>query len=544
MLFLNDIHHNWTEEKIAENTITLLYKGSEKFAHNIINVVSHCVDLETEIKNHLQSNHDFTSGYIETSTHAVAWVDHIRSWPIFYNMCTGTLSASNNARNLKNQKIDENSCLEFAMSGYVTGKNTLYENIKCLQPGEFLIWEKNNLKLTLVRYYQYSPNMNDTTQTWDRNKQKLDQILNNLTKKVIQNANGRPIWIPLSGGLDSRILLCKLHEHQYPNLHTFTYGPRYNFESKIAKKVAKKLNVPWYFICPPKKQIKEYFNNEDRKKFWYTTDGYKSIASMREFSALMYLRDKKIIHRNAIILNGQSGDYITGNHISKLWRQDREFSPDDLFQILFDKHYELWSTLKKQENLEIIKERIIALLPDNWTQAKTGIDFASLEEIWEFDARQICLVANGQKSYDYFGYDWEMPLWEKELVDFCEKLPFDQKIDQSLYKEYLKDYNYFGLFSEKESHIWRWPMPMLWVIPIAQIIGLFFGKQKKNNFYALMRYHGHYSNQFYNFSWKTHKKTYAIARNVMSLNVREFIIENPKVFPSKIKNMLVIQNVD
>ena len=258
----------------------------------------------------------------------------------------------------------------------------------------------------------------------------------------------------------------------------------------------------------------------------------------------MNLRERKFVPDDAIFVNGQSGDYITGNHISKTWTEDKKFTSEDFFQILLKKHYDLWQSLNTQNNFTIIKNRIIELLPSDWKTAKNGIEWATLEEIWEYDARQICLVANGQRSYDFFGYDWEMPLWEKELVDFCETLPLDQKIGQSFYKEYLQDYNYKNLFPEKEPYIWRWPAPMLWVVPMAQIVHLIKDRKAKDNFYALMRYHGHYSNQFYSFPWKTHKRTYMDTRNVMSLNVREWIKENPSIFSKNITKELQTDHVD
>ena len=544
-MFINDPIFKW--EKQHQEDAVLFYKGSKKFAVKTQDICTKA-DIQKNLTAHLKTIDDFSSGLIETKDHIIAWVDHIRSWPLFFTKHNDEFIISNNARLVQKKAgltdTDRNSCLEFAMSGYVSGGITLLKNLTCLQPGEFLIWNKKEKSLTLTRYYQYIPDMTDDTQTREENKKILGTILDDLIKKIIKNANGRPIWIPLSGGLDSRIILCKLHEHGYKNLHTFTYGPRFNFESKIAKQVAKTLNVPWHFISSSKAKIRKYFLSNERKEFWNSTDGLKAIPSMREFSALMALWERNLVTDDAIFINGQSGDYITGNHISQKWMSDKNFVPEDLFQILLTKHYDLWQTLKTPDNIHAIKSRIETMLPKDWKTQSSGIEMATLEEIWEYDARQICLVANGQKSYDYFGYDWEMPLWEKALVDFCETLPLDQKIGQNLYKEYLRDYNYQNLFPEKEPYIWRWPALMLWVVPAAQIIGILRGRKAKDNFYALMRYHGHYSNQFYSFPWSIHKKTYRNARNVMSLNVREWIIENKDIIPSSILQSIETTHVD
>lgn len=526
--------------------VAVRFKGEQKTSKTIIKIIrEHPLEnLQSELGSYLNLTSNFTSGIAETADIIVAWVDHIRSWPIFYREDIKNFDISDNARDLiiDELNVDEISCTEFLMSGYVAGKNTLYKELKCLQPGELLIFNKKSKKLGLRRYFYYDPKPIESRLT--DNVQELDKILNDITIDIIRRANNRPIWIPLSAGLDSRLILCKLHEHGYKNLHTFTYGPRFNFEAKHAKKIAKKLGVPWLFVSPTKKELRSYFDSKHRKEFWNTTDGLKAIPSMREFTALFHLKENGKIPSNAILINGQSGDYITGGHIADKWFSPEKFDNGEFFQNLISKHYGLWKSLKTDINIEQVQRRIVDLLPNNWSSAKTGKDWARLEEIWEYDGRQICLVANGQRSYDFFGYDWEMPLWDKAIVKFCEKLPLDQKRNQNLYKHYLKSYNYKNLFPKEEPEIWRWPATMIWVIPIAQILGLLGGRSTKNKFYALMRYHGHYSNQYYSFSWKTHQSTFQEARNVMSLNVRQWARENRTFFRGKILKGILLENVD
>ena len=47
-----------------------------------------------------------------------------------------------------------------------------------------------------------------------------------MTKKAV---------VLLSGGLDSRLIISKLSELGYDNLHSYTYGPKHNYEAKIAE---------------------------------------------------------------------------------------------------------------------------------------------------------------------------------------------------------------------------------------------------------------------------------------------------------------------
>ena len=47
-----------------------------------------------------------------------------------------------------------------------------------------------------------------------------------------------PVSLFLSGGLDSRFIASKLKSLGYSNLHSFSYGPKGNYEAQAAKKVA------------------------------------------------------------------------------------------------------------------------------------------------------------------------------------------------------------------------------------------------------------------------------------------------------------------
>ena len=74
---------------------------------------------------------------------------------------------------------------------------------------------------------------------------------------------------------------------------------------------------------------------------------------------------------------------------------------------------------------------------------------ADLYEKWEYEERQIKYVVNGQKTYDFWGVDWFLPLWDSEFVKFWTSVHKRHRYKQNLYKEYLSDWNYKNLFKKK-----------------------------------------------------------------------------------------------
>ena len=85
----------------------------------------------------------------------IGFVDRIRSFPVFYN----SSYISNNINSIiENRIIEDESLVEFKMSGYVLGNKTLFENNFQLKPAEYLIYENN--KFNCVKYDSYFSNDN------------------------------------------------------------------------------------------------------------------------------------------------------------------------------------------------------------------------------------------------------------------------------------------------------------------------------------------------------------------------------------------------
>ena len=542
MIFKNDNHFAWTSLRFQEER--LYFKGCKETALNVLKCFKNAsaTEVKTSIVKQLKMSENLSSGVIENSSTLIAWVDHIRSWPLYYTLTAQQAlylspSAEHILSNLDTNTVDIDASLEFAMAGYVTGSATLYKDMSCLQAGEILIWNKKEKQLELGRHFQYVPSF-EREETKEILTQELSTIIDEIFIKIIKKANGRPIWIPLSGGLDSRLILCKFHQLNYKNLHTFTYGPALNFEAKIAKKIARKLGVPWHFIRSPQSKRRQNFWSHKRKTFWQFACGHKSIPSMGDYEVLLYLREKNLLPDDAIIINGQSGDFITGGHISKKWLNSNYHTQEVFFDNIISKHYALWRPLMTKKNRAIIKHKISTLLGGMDFKTTDTVYMARCEEAWEYEARQICFVVHGNRYYDFCGYDWELPLWDKKLVNFFMDISLHEKLEQNLFKNYLKDYNYCGLFPEKEAYIWRWPLQFLWVIPIAKLTEIIFGKQAKENFYQLMRYFGHYSDQYCVYNWSIYKESAIDARNIFSFYVRTWIEEHPECFGSIIKKAI------
>jgi asparagine synthase (glutamine-hydrolysing) len=68
-------------------------------------------------------------------------------------------------------------------------------------------------------------------------------------------------------------------------------------------------------------------------------------------------------------------------------------------------------------------------------QGQHGLDLLlALYEFWEWSERQPKATVNNQRLYEFFGYQWALPLWDAEMMDFWAKVPYEEKLNQKQIK--------------------------------------------------------------------------------------------------------------
>lgn len=440
-----------------------------------------------------------------------AAVDRVASAPLFYD---GNAIYDTDCIPRKT-KINPTYIPEYSMSGYVLGNATLSDELSQICAGEFLLRDSKSKMLECQSYYHYYPSQKA------EEKKQIDYVdeLSHLTDIAIDSAickaDGRKIVLPLSGGLDSRLLLCKLHEKKYDNLHVFTYGVKNSHEALMAKAVCSKLGVKWHFVSYDDLNLKQ-------QGFQNYLDGYlkKSplvsvIPSFLEVLGFYKLLITNQISHEDFIINGQSGDFTSGAHI----RLDLigDITKENLFRYMFQKHFSLFSILNTEENKNGIYKKFEKHFQQLQSEIDSPVHLLGFCEWWEWKERQSKLVLGGQRLYESIGCDWDLPLWHPRLMTFWMNVPYDLKINQNLYVKYLSCYNYKNVFDVLRRPPKPWTTKYIWIKYFAQIISLFLGKSNKKNYYKYMDYYSTYADQYRILGRKLYKENWRIIKNPNSL---------------------------
>ena len=198
---------------------------------------------------------DFNGSFalvVETRDSILCVVDRIRSIPLFYAMTDTRFIIADDATYIVDQMklpFNEKNGAEFLVTGFVTGHDTLFEGVKQIRGGEYRIYLKKDHSITPVVYHRFWHK--DFFSGSDEELLKyLDTAFVHVFQRLIASAkrNGFHIVVPLSGGLDSRIIVAMLKRLGVEDVICFSYGKKGNHEAEISKKVAEALGYQWYFV--------------------------------------------------------------------------------------------------------------------------------------------------------------------------------------------------------------------------------------------------------------------------------------------------------
>jgi len=399
------------------------------------NLVNHFINNKDSFGNLLKNNNHFFSVVLETEKYVYAAVDHLRMYPLFYSIKNGCAYLSDDAnwilQRVQNIEMDELSATEFLMTGYVTGSDTLYPDVKQLQAGEYLTFNRieNSIEVKMYSEIKINEGLNFDKQIAFN---KLDQIHIGVFERLIESLNGRTAVLPLSGGYDSRVIAMMLKRLGYENVICFTYGKPGNWEAKVSKEIADLLEYQWFFVSYTPEKWKRWFASDARKKYFDISNGLTSLAHIQDHMAIGELKEKGLIPEDSVIIPGHTAMLSFGGYNQNIRGIKQATSA------IVKKHYSLWSWSYKKSDLfkGKLEEKVyhaIEAFEDKGQTIENSIF------LWELRERHAKFICNSVRAYEQFGYEWRMPLWEKEMVEFWLNVPHEYRINKVFYKEYFNN---------------------------------------------------------------------------------------------------------
>ena len=470
---------------LHETRDSKLYFKGFFYSHTVseLNDVLNFIELEylNEFINSLRGNFAFI---FKNSKYTIGVVDRIRSSELNFFQYKSDFYISPNIGYIFNleffkKSINQDAVRQIAMSGYTIGDDTLYDNCKSLSAGQYVMIVDD--KLEVFDYFKYFDAI--SKQSYDELKIELTKVTLDLFKKIIKKIGDRQIVIPLSAGNDSRLVASIFHHLGVKNVLCYSYGQKTNFESKISKIIAEKLEYKWVFIPVSYSTERSFYNSNKYKEFLGYSFSNSGISFIQSLSTIGKLKESNLINKDSVFINGNSGDFISGGHINKLYDKiESTNSIEDLKDITIDtiiaKHVSLWGYLKTTVNLKNIKEKLYLTVFEDF-QKITRENIHLIYENYEYANRQSKYVVSGQRVYEFYNYDWILPLWDDEYLLFWRKIPKEFKKDQLLYVDMLRSNNFGGVWDNKLPVNDKKIFP-IWIRPLRFLFKIFFYFLGKN----------------------------------------------------------------
>ena len=350
----------------------------------------------------------------EQEDRVILGCDIIRSIPLFYCVKENTVWIGDDAAKIAGKTravLHEDNIREFLRASYVTENETVYQGICQVLPGEFVVISKEDGSIFRKFYYECRYTCDDT-RTENQALEALNQCLEDVFRDMIMRLEGRTALIPLSGGCDSRTAAAVLKRLGYKEVICFSYGRAGNNESVCSKRVAQALGYPWHFIEYNEKVWKNFYRSSDYNKYMRFSCRGNSIGSLQPLPAVLEIRKRRLAPDTAVVIPGHALDFLAGSHIHI---EDRAYSRKEIVEILLRDHY----SLRKSPRVHAAIEKWAKNLPETLSKGEMIREYM----LWEWKNRQAKFIANDVRAYEYAGFEWELPFWDKRVCDFFTKMP-------------------------------------------------------------------------------------------------------------------------
>lgn len=433
-----------------------LYDRSGSFLHSIKAArIFSDISSAGQLVKLLQGMQGAYSVIIRVSGGVLAASDPVSMFPLFYSNLQGKWIVSDSGTAicniLQNTQPNTEALPEFLSAGFVLGDETLISGLMRIRAGEVAFFGEGG---KLSRYYHYyflpSSFSGDPPALL---KKELTGILLKISGRLIESLDGRTAVVPLSGGYDSRLIASMLKFAGYENTICFTYGVP-GSESEISKKVADQLGFKWIFVDYREFDRSAYLDDEEFREYADYAGNASSMPYLQEYFAVKKFRDEGIVPEDSVFLPGHTGDYIAGSYSEKTIKKQR--GEKDRALRITDNYF--WFIRLSGSQRRHIAERI-----RKWfyhyehPPCQTDPVYDVFTEDWDLKEKFPKFIFNSARVFPFFGYEFRLPLWDREFRSFFRKLPFHYRTFKNLYDEVIEDEFfkplgvYFGDIEIKES---------------------------------------------------------------------------------------------
>ncbi|MCK5758252.1 MAG: hypothetical protein KAH14_04090 [Clostridiales bacterium] len=355
----------------------------------------------------------------------MAAVDRYGVFKLFYHQNGNKLIIGNNTgaivKSAGLKDINKDAEKDWLYAGFSAKNETLFNGVFSLNASKALFFDSDNSKLRVENYHEFL--LKPSEKPYSDLYEQLGEVFNKSSKRFISSLNGKKVLIPLSGGVDSRFGALMLYKAGYKNVLCFTYGNKNSKEGRIAYETSNIYGFEHIFIPYRARDWRRLFKDKKNLDYIEFASQYKAVPHFSDLFAAEYI-SKNFDKDECIIVPGHVGSIAEG-----ILDNGEYFASERLTRLLIKKYFYFYGE-KCDGSTGYLKDRLSGYfgneLPVNAEKAHDLFDSAA------YDTYRSNHLFMALKPYEFYGFQWRLPLMDAEIVEFFEEVSLDYKTKKKI----------------------------------------------------------------------------------------------------------------
>ena len=337
---------------------------------------------------------------------------------------------------IENLTIDRAAVSDYISMGYIKNPNSIYHEIKKLEPGTYLDICIKTKKISKIKWYSLSPSL----KKFKDNREVIELVEEQIKKSLkLWTTSDVPISLMLSGGIDSSLLASMYYKNLSKNMTTYSNVfkqkkyERWNEDSIISD-----------FTKKYKHDHNNYFFNE----ISFKKNLRKIISHLGEpFGGGLpsWFLLKEISKKFKVVLSGTGGDELFGNYNRQFnfiksndhCYNEKSFNENYFYNNLFlaNLDFKKKYTYLNTENNKNVSKPLFNIFSKNKLKYSLTKSISLLD--LNYDLTDDYLYLSDRFSMAH-SLELRTPYLDHELVELVYSLPEKYRIDKKIYKPILR----------------------------------------------------------------------------------------------------------
>ncbi|MCI7456816.1 asparagine synthase-related protein [Actinomyces urogenitalis] len=365
-------------------------------------------------------------------------VDRLRSWPLFWALTDFgsrllvTDSPSELLGSLDAPALLAPARRELADAGFVSGARTLLSGVHQVPQGAVVRIDRATGQAHQEDYsfFTYtSESLDDPEVMAERFLAALDCSMT----RLVEASQGLRLVIPLSGGLDSRLLVAwlALHDQIRPGRAlAFTYGVPGAREVEVSRQVAQQVGLEWHTVPYERRAVLEHWHSPATGRFLDAAHQWSALPHIQDWYALSTLRDQGVVREGDVLLPGHT---VVGNMHNLELLDEVPLPRSQVARAVVWYHHNLQGHPQRAWHDHWVTQGVReALTLAGYDTSERSL--RSAVEGYNLRERQTKYINNSMRTYEHLGMDWALPMLDHEVWQAWSAGSARLTADRNLYR--------------------------------------------------------------------------------------------------------------